>query len=93
MSEKVDVDQEFANFSPCIYKNKIKCSDCDRYKYCDMKESRLHREKAFKAGWKRAINFIAEEYVKSTTKECKVDKFSFKECRLGTIGCIFTHEF
>lgn len=92
MSEKVDVDQEFANFSPCIYKNKIKCSDCDRCKYCDMKEGRNHKCEAFKAGWSTAIKYVVEGYVKSTTNECKVNEFSSRMCNFGTKGCIFAHD-
>lgn len=90
MSDKVDVEQEYANFCPCIYKGKIKCIECDRYKYCDMKEGRIHRGEAFKAGWDTAIKFMTAEFAESFSekKSNTVETYDICLCGLGKKGCI-----
>jgi hypothetical protein len=88
----IDLDQEYADFCPCIYMGKIKCVDCDRYKYCDMKEGREHRAKAFKAGWDAAIRYMAAGFTKSFEEDitCKSNLDSICMCIFGKNGCLNT---
>jgi len=45
----------FISSSPCMYKGKILCNDCARYKECDMKEGREVHRSMFISGFKHGV--------------------------------------
>ncbi len=42
---------KFPDYSPCIYKGKILCIECNRWRYCDMRCGRELHQKCFEAGY------------------------------------------
>lgn len=54
--EEIMKKPTFAHHSPCIYRGAIRCRQCDRWKYCDMRQGRVLHEQHWEAGFKAGIS-------------------------------------
>ena len=52
---------KFAELSPCVYMGKIRCTDCERHRDCDMEAGRTGRQDAFVLGFIYGQKNLLEE--------------------------------
>ena len=80
--------EEYAKYSPCIYKGIISCSGCDKYNDCDMRAGRELREQSYIAGWNRGTDILRAA---RNNDVCEVNIYSARVCKLGTKSCVLKH--
>jgi len=70
--------KHFAKYSPCLYKGEIRCVQCDRKDYCDMKAGRELKEKSFIAGYRKGYSHGKSKKLIKPTPAPRYDEVFFK---------------